>query len=749
MSHRNDGQSHKRKQRISFLLLAILLLAGIGSVLSWSSIVDEMEHHQEEDLEYRTEVLYEELGRQFAILDGYAASFTQAQLEDHQAMLEKLERCVDNTEFSLACFIYPDGTLYRQDDQTAQVSHRRYFQMAIQGEHAIEFLTDPSLDDINRVGMAVPVILDEEISGVLLGLYDRDGFRALFQRTFADSSGYAYICDADGNLILGSDAAEDFLRESGINMERANLLDLLRSADVLKGSLEKTRNDLRGQQHGTVGYRLNGEKRHAAYIPLGVNDWFVVSVLYESQIYKEAIGLAGVLYGIVLLAMLAVLAIFGYLLAHERGRAERERRRSEEIRYLLEHDSLTGLLAEKAFLERVEERLAEIRPNTHCLVYLDIYKFKLINETFGYQKGDELLCAVAKELQCFADRYDGLCCRISADNFVLFLPHREEIIREFYTRKRREQRVIPLDFYLHYGIYVICDKSIPADRMVDAAKLAQKTVKGNYTDCVAYFDDRIKVHQLQEQKIITTMTEALKNEEFMVYLQPQYQYPAGTICGAEALVRWWSSERGMISPAEFIPVFETNGFISYLDEYVWEQVCRLQRAWLDGGKTIVPVSVNVSRADLLKGGIAAKLTELVRKYDLQPEMIRVEITESAYIDNPQQMIAEIYGLADSGFLVEMDDFGAGYSSLNMLKEVPFQVLKTDLKFLTASGIASRKDRILDHVIHMAHEMGMGVIAEGVETKEQADALLALNCECMQGYYFCKPIPPEEFEQMLS
>ena len=749
MGPTKSRQPHKRERLISFVLLAILLLTGIGSALSWRGIVGEMENHQKEDLEYRAEVLYEEIGRRFAILDGYAASFTREQLEDHEALLDKLERCMNNTEFSLVCFVYPDGTLYRQDDVTTQAAHRQYFQMAMQGEHAIEFVSDSKIDTESRVGMAVPVILDDEICGVLMGLYDRAGFRALFQRAFADSSAYAYICDAEGNLILGSETAEEFLDESVDEVEQTNLLAVLYHASVIRGNTAQVVEDLHHQRPGEVSYKLNGEKRHAAYLPLDVNDWVVVSVLHESQIYKEAMGVAGVLYAIVLLAMLVILAIFGYLLAHERSRAEQERRRNEEIRYMLEHDSLTDLLAEKAFLESVKARLHEIEPGTHCLIYLDIYKFKLINETFGYEKGDQLLCAVAKELKRFTEQYDGLCCRISGDVFALLLPHREEIIQEFYTRKRYEERIVPLDFYLHYGVYVIRRKDIPVHRMVDAAKLAQKTVKGNYTDCVAYFDDGIRERQLQEQAIITTMTEALENEEFVVYLQPQYRYRQGTICGAEALVRWLQPGQGMISPAEFIPVFETNGFITYLDEYVWEQVCRLQRGWLDAGKQIVPLSVNVSRADLLKGGIAGKLTELIKRYALQPEMIRVEITESAYIDDPQKMIAEIDALARSGFLVEMDDFGAGYSSLNMLKEVPFQVLKTDLKFLTASGIASRKDSILEHVIHMAHEMGMTVVAEGVETKEQADALLALSCECMQGYYFCKPIPAEEFEKLLS
>ena len=204
----------------------------------------------------------------------------------------------------------------------------------------------------------------------------------------------------------------------------------------------------------------------------------------------------------------------------------------------------------------------------------------------------------------------------------------------------------------------------------------------------------------------------------------------------------------MIPPGEFIPLFERNGFVSHVDEAVWNQVCALQRRWLDEGKRIYPISINVSRTDLLNGCIAEKLTALLERYRLTPEVLRVEVTESAYIDDPERLIAEINRLAESGFIVEMDDFGSGFSSLNMLKDVPFQVLKTDLNFLSATGLKPRRDRILDSVIRMAHELGMLVIAEGVETKEQADYLLNLNCECMQGYYFSRPVPIEEYENMV-
>lgn len=405
-------------------------------------------------------------------------------------------------------------------------------------------------------------------------------------------------------------------------------------------------------------------------------------------------------------------------------------------------------MVERFFVEQVAKRLETIEPEEYCLVYLDIYKFKLINEMFGYDKSDELLKAMAEDLNKLAENNNGLCGRIIADKFIVFLPNRQDIVDEFYTKKLRPNRIIPSEIYLHYGIYVIRTMDIPVAQMIDCAQLAQKEVKGNYDNCVNYYDEELKQKIIREQEIINTMRKALEDQEFVTYLQPQYNYETGDITGAEALVRWISSTIGFVSPGDFIPIFETNGFIIKLDEYIWEEACRQIRDWIDRGYPPVPISVNVSRVDLLEGAVADKLVGLIEKYNLTSDLLRVEITESAYMDNPQQLIAEVTKLRDKGFVIEMDDFGSGYSSLNILKDVPISVLKTDLKFLTDTGASNAKCEILEVINQMAYHMGLEVIAEGVETKKQADYLKSIGCKMMQGYYFSKPVPIWEFEQLV-
>ncbi|MBQ9927197.1 MAG: EAL domain-containing protein [Lachnospiraceae bacterium] len=735
----------------AILLLVIAVVSSLGTAMSWKSTVQRMETELKVQAENHVSTLNEKMQAQLAVLEGYGASFTQVDLNSKELILDKLDRCARNTDFTMACFAYEDGDLYRNDGEEVNVDFRYYFQQAMKGNNVIQYIDDSPIDDQSRVAMAVPVVIREEIKGVLLGIYDSEEFRALFESTMSGISNMSYICDSDGNYIIGTKEAVAVMEghNPGITKE-GGFSEILEESEFSVNSKDQIMAQMRNGQSGQAVYEYRGELRHTFFVPLGINDWYIVSVLPEAQIYEQAMGNARASYIMLTVVMFAVLVFFIYLMIRERKIAKQEREKRHEIKYLFEHDSLTGVLSEKAFYEQVEARLKtiDIEKEEYCLVFMDVYKFKLFNEMFGYAKCDELLCATAYELEAMMQGCNGLCGRISGDNFILFMPHKEELIKEFYTKKYKKKRIIPVELYLYYGIYVVRDKTIPVARMVDCAQMAQKLIKGNYNNCVTYYDDKIRQKSLKEQEIISSMKEALENEEFVVYLQPQYDYKENRICGAEALVRWNSPTKGLIPPGDFIPVFESNGFIIKLDENVWEQVCKLQRKWLDEGKEILPISVNVSRADLLKGGVAEKLMSLIEKYELTADMIRVEITESAYMDNPQQLISEINSLEESGLIVEMDDFGTGYSSLNMLKDVPIQVLKTDLKFLSASGIESRKKHILESIIRMAHGMGMSVIAEGVETKEQADHLMSLKCDQMQGYYFSRPVPVSNYEELV-
>lgn len=750
MTTKKNIQKNKLNIIIPSLLLVVVFVATLmGVATSLEMTTQRMEKNLKEEVEKQAVIISDQIEKKFAILNGYGASFLQTDIDSRERMLEKLNQCREKTDFSVVCFIYPNGFLYGTDKSRVDASERTAYKESMQGRNAMEFLGGPSLSMPSRIGLSVPVVIDDEVQGVLLGIYEKEKFHTLFEGFFSEISNLSCICTSQGEFIIGTPEIEKLWVDASQELTRGGgLLNVLNHAKFIDSSKTAVMEQMNNQEGGQAVYDYDGKRRYTTYVPLGINDWYIISILPEEKIYEEVMEYAKISYIMMFLLMLAVMVTIIYLANKEHQTAEQEKKKRQELKYLSEHDDLTGVLKVKALLERVGNCLLTAKPQEYCLVYLDVYKFKLINEMFGYAKGDELLCAMAEELLNMADYYGGLCGRVSGDEFVLFLPYKEEIVKEFYTKKYREKRIIPIEFYLHYGIYVIQDTTIPVDRMIDCAQVAQKTVKGNYDNCVAFYDDKIKQQIMKEQEIITSMKQALEQEEFVVYLQPQYDYRKGAICGAEALVRWNNPTKGLILPGEFLPIFETNGFIIKLDEYMWEQVCKLQRRWLDEGRKIFPISVNVSRTDLLKGSVAEKLMSLLKEYKLTTDMIRVEITESAYMDNPQQLITEIHKLRECGLVVEMDDFGSGYSSLNMLKDLPIQVLKTDLRFLSATENKDRKDYILDSIISMAHKMGMSVVAEGVETKEQADYLLCLNCDHMQGHYFSKPVPVVDYEKLI-
>lgn len=417
-----------------------------------------------------------------------------------------------------------------------------------------------------------------------------------------------------------------------------------------------------------------------------------------------------------------------------------------------EYDTLTGLFNKQGFFRAVRERL-DARPGEKFrLVRWDLDNFKMVNDTMGMDVGDRLLRDIGGALHDVREP-EVVFSHLEADHFVIFLPESLRSPQDILGAIQHWIRSYPFNFRLtvHMGVYPIDDPAVEVSVMCDRALLALKSVKGSFTNRIGWYDASLRSTILEEQELSGEMVSALEHGQFILYFQPQVNYDSGALIGAEVLVRWQHPTKGLISPAKFIPLFERNGFISTLDEYVWEQSCLYMRKWLDQKGKLLPVSVsvNISRVDIYNPKLCEYLEGLVKRYDLPPEYLRLEITESAYMQNPDQLIAVVRELRKCGFTVEMDDFGAGYSSLNTLKDVPVNVLKLDIRFLSGGEDNARGGNILSSVIRMAHWLDMPVIAEGVETRTQADYLKGLNCFYMQGYYFGKPMPAAQFEELLS
>ena len=417
---------------------------------------------------------------------------------------------------------------------------------------------------------------------------------------------------------------------------------------------------------------------------------------------------------------------------------------------MIQYDRLTGLYSKQYFYQQAGEVLLRNPDQQYDIICSDIENFKLINDVFGVKAGDRLLRGIGN---AYAERLKGIgiCGRLNSDQFACLLKHRDDYTDDMFIEASILTNGL-LDIHnivMKWGIYNVEDRSVSIEQICDRALLAARRIKGQYGKYFAIYDDTLRNQLLREQAITDSMESALSQNQFLVYLQPKYRIKDEVLVGAEALVRWNHPVWGFLSPAEFIPLFEKNGFITRLDRFVWEKACAVLHDWDERGYYPMSVSVNVSRADIYNEDLADTLVKIIEKYDLDPSRLHLEITESAYTENPKQIIDTVTTLRELGFVIEMDDFGSGYSSLNMLNDMPIDILKLDMKFIRSEMAKPKSQGILQFIINLARWMNLSVVAEGVETKAQLLRLTEIGCDYVQGYYFAKPMPCQEFEGLLD
>ena len=413
-------------------------------------------------------------------------------------------------------------------------------------------------------------------------------------------------------------------------------------------------------------------------------------------------------------------------------------------------DRLTGIATREAFFSAVRRFLDENDEEKCVLVTCDADRFKIINDVYGSRVGDSILVQMAASI--FRETLGkGVCGRLRADVFA-FCVREEDFDLESLLESQRflsDNLGLSYNLVIHNGIYPISDPSAEISVMCDRADLARATIKGDYSKRYAYYDEPMRTAIIAEQEILNDMESALETGAFVLYLQPIYSLNFEKTVSAEALVRWKHPEKGIIEPGKFISLFEHNRFITNLDHYMWELTCRYLAERRDQGLAQIPISVNVSRVNLFQTDLVSDLLELLGKYNLTPAMLRLEITETAYMDDPAQLVMASEKLRKAGFKIMVDDFGSGYSSLHMLKDIPLDVLKLDMRFLSNVEPSSKAATILLGVIRIAQSLGMVTVAEGVESLFELEFLRSAGCDNIQGFYYSKPLPIDEFEVFLD
>ena len=417
-----------------------------------------------------------------------------------------------------------------------------------------------------------------------------------------------------------------------------------------------------------------------------------------------------------------------------------------------ERDHLTGLYNKEFFYRYAAQLDAYHKDAPADAILLNINHFRTLNDRYGKSYGDEVLKRVAESMLEIVKDTGGIVCRSEADTFLIYCPH----CGDYDAMLAKAGVSMPggggsgSRVRMRMGVYANVDKTLDVERRFDRAKMAADTVKSNYANAIGLFDNTLRETELRSEQLIEDFPAALRERQFLVFFQPKFDVHRDEpmLSSAEALVRWRHPKLGMISPGVFIPLFENNGLIQALDQYVWADAAAHIRAWKERLGVALPVSVNVSRVDLLDPSLVDKLQRIVSDNGLSYGELLLEITESAYTADAEQIIQKVHQLRRLGFRIEMDDFGSGYSSLSMLSSLPIDALKLDMQFIRNAFRQHKDTRLLEAMIRLAESFEVPTIAEGVETEEQLLALKAMGCDIVQGYYFSRPLPAGEFEAFL-
>ena len=726
-------------------LIAIIIL--LTAVFSYSRSIEES--YKEENINSLKELsnqgalmLHNEIKNKQNLLAELSHDVSRIFVNDPQAAAAYLEEAAERNSFKRIGVALTDGRAYTTDGVELNISEREYFSKAILGHTAVSRNLDDYTDGGRIAVYAVPIFEDgsDKRIGVLFATYSLDTFRKTIEVSFFGGAGYSYVVQENGDVVVDSQHSESFKNFK-------NVYAALLTADPVnnKDSAEKLWQMINSKKGGYIEF-YNGSQKYMYCSPIGVNNWMLQTVTPASVIEDKINMVLNKTYllGILLIAIF-LLFIWHIMRIHTRNQKE-----LMDIAYV---DEVTGGYSFAKFFKEAELLLPETDKKT-AIVSMDIDGFKYFNDMFGYGEGNDLLRYIWQEVKASLNEGEILAHGV-ADTFIFLL--------RFDTREELLWRINDLCLHLNnyitksgqvyklslsMGIYEVDSETDDIVSMADRAYIARQTIKNKGDTAWAFYDGAVRDKLLHEKEIESQMEKALAEGEFIAYYQPKYSTKEQKLIGAEALVRWRRSDGIIVPPYQFVPLFERNGFINKVDRYMFELVCRQQMRWLKQGLIPVPISVNMSRMCLYDPHIVDEYIGVLNGSGLSAAYIKLELTESAFFENISIMNNVIEALHKVGIKVLMDDFGTGYSSMMMLKNVAIDVLKLDKSFVDDIG-DDRSEKIISNIIYLAHSLQIEVTAEGVETAAQFEFLKSVGCDYIQGYYFGKPQPAEDFAALLQ
>lgn len=740
----------KQNLRLTGVILCIMtIIFGISSFfyVKWVSQLLEQEEKRavSEATLQASHSIHNKMMGQLDMIDSISLSLLKGDLRNRRSLQKEIESFGKKYGFNRIIISPPDGKAYLSDGILLDISGEEGFMTALKGIANISRPFDDQLSDQEIITINSPLILNGKVVGVLsASRFTKDLYTLLSKSTsFFEGHGYSLIIDREGNVILPS-------QHKGNHSGLYNIFESETHTSKNNEQLHLLRKGLQSQDHGVGSLQIDNDKKLLAYSKIeGTDEWYIVTVVSKKGLMVKVNAIIVSTY--LLCTLVLVILSFMFILI-----LRIHKKTQKEIETMAFVDELTKIPSANKFRIDARHMLNKYPGKPMAIAIFDVYQFKYINEIHGIEKGNYILQFLAAKLQENVSPTD-LIGRLTGDRYALLTVYDNEaellnrmnglvhLLSELPSQyvKNRVYKLI-----INCGIYKITDKSMDIHTMLDRARMASKSVKGGHTSACGFFNEEMLRQILHEQNIESCMHEALAYGEFEVYLQPKYNMKANNIESAEALVRWNHPYKGFIPPSEFIPIFEKNGFIINIDLMVFDFACKLIKKWLDLGWRAVPISVNLSRAHLLHPDFITSLLDILDKYEIPAPYIEIELTESIIFEDTDYLNDSLQKLKHIGFTLSIDDFGAGYSSLNLLQSLTVDVIKLDRGFFINDADNNRGKIVVANMIKLAHELDLKVVAEGVETQEQISFLQTMNCDLVQGYFFSKPIPVDQFEAAL-
>ncbi|EGT3750816.1 EAL domain-containing protein [Clostridioides difficile] len=733
----------------SFTLITILFLTSLFLTMGYIYMEDtkhllmsEAKIHIKEVAVQGSQLAQRQIEKDLDVLNIFSNYYASNPDIPNEEKMKNLLDEMENQKFYTMAIVDINGNAENTKGDKFSVKDREFFKNSIKGK---KYVSSPYVDEVNKsikkIAISVPLLNNDKVVGVLYCTYNINTLMKLINISFYENNSISYVVKNNGTIIL---------HPQGDSLSK-NIYKLLKQDNDIQ-EVNRLKKELQENKTGATVLNMLEERRYLGYATMDngnsennyIKDWNLIFSIPETVVFSNSKQIINRAVYAVLSIVLIFIAIIFYIIYIKKSN-------EKEILSLAYEDKVTYIGNQNKFYRECSKYLLDKPSLNYIIVYFDINNFKMINDTFGYEFGDNLLITIAKALK--EELTEGeVYARLSSDYFAIFCDYkngRNKIIRKLDNiRSNIESNLsIVFEISLCVGIYFVEEGEVDIQKAVNKANMARSVAKGKNINYAIYNED-VRNKLSEESMILDDIKIALVKNQFEVYYQPKFSLVTGEMIGSEALIRWNHPEHGFISPAVFIPIAEKSKLILKIGRFVFERVCNDLYEWKKQGKKIVPVSVNLSRVELYQPDIVKFINKTIKMYNLSSDFIEIEITETVAINELNILKNVLNELRTYGFSISMDDFGTGYSSISCLRDMPIDILKLDKSFLGGIEHDERSRNIAKSIVSLAKSLDLVVIIEGVESKEQAELMKQFGCDLVQGFYFARPMPAKNFLDLL-